>query len=179
MKKIIRIAMSVVTLCIFFAACSDKDKDEPQGGSSSNWFAGKEFTAEVTYDHPNWEKVDWYVMSMDGNGGVGYDGRFKITPYIDPYEDGVSQSVVTNCKSYTGKYQVDWENFRIFVTYDGYSANAVWYFEDEDYQGWPFYKPNRMIRIPADALGELAGLNFYSGNVFEGQKWDNEHDAEP
>ncbi len=156
MKKFLYLLLLLVGFSTVTVSCSD-DNDDPYSG---NWFNKKEFTAEPE----NWgddSYIDWWILSMDGNGGSGYDGRFTVRAYND---DG---SLVRGANSYSGKYTVDFEQGRLYVTYDGYSANAVWNFGDEEYQGWPNWNPNRYIQIPSTELGELAGLTFYSGNVFK------------
>lgn len=177
MKKVLILILCVMALPIAITSCSkDDDVKDPY---SSSWFAGKEFSAEDWPGriHGTSGEVDWWILSMDGKGGAGYDGHFKVVPYWEDDEDELIYGILTNHKSYSGKYQIDYENNRLFISYDGYSANAIWYFGDEEYgQGeWPFWNPNRYIKIPETELGELAGLVFYSGNVYEGRKWDMEH----
>lgn len=161
MKKIIYLLLLFVGCNMLFTACDDKD-DDPQ---SNSWFANKQFTAEPE----DWyiSGIDWWVLSMDGNSGPGYDGHFTVRAYDD---DGRPMSGI---ESYSGKYQVDYENNRLFITYDGYSANAVWTFGDEvDQDCWPFWKPNRCVSVPASATGQLAGLVFHSGYVFDAPDYD-------
>ena len=165
--------LCAMALPIAITSCST---DDEKGPYSANWFTGKEFTSEPSPGNASWPTVDWWILSMDGKGGAGYDGHFKVTPYWEDPDHENIYGILHNHSSYSGKYQIDYENNRIFITYDGYSANAIWLFGDEDDQtDYPFWKPNRYIKIPETEIGELSGLYFHSGNVFEARKWENKH----
>lgn len=153
--------LCLLTLPILFSSCSDND-DEPD---SPKWFAGKQFTAFTSSS----SDVNVWILSMDGKGGVGYDGKFEVEPYwYDESVNHIEYHKVKDHKSYSGTYQVDYQKNRIYITYDGYSANSVWEFGDCEDQGvWPNWNPNRYIRIPYNATGELAGLRFEPGNMFD------------
>lgn len=160
MKKVFSIMLCLLALPLLMSSCSDNN-DEPD---SPKWFSGKQFTALTSSVN-----VNAWILTMDGKGGVGYDGRFKVVPYwYDPNVNHIEYNIVSDHNSYTGTYQVDYNNSRLFITYDGYSGNSVWYFGDcSDQNSWPNWSPNRYIQIPSNATGELAGLRFEPGNMFE------------
>lgn len=150
----------LLLLPVLATSCDSNDDPESPG-----WFGGKEFTA-TTYG-----TADYWILSFDKKSGAGYDGYFKVVPYT---ADGKVSHYAT---SYGGKYQVDYDVNRIYVTYDN-GGTSYWTFADDyDDDEWPNYNPNRIISIPSNATGVLAGLTFYSGNVFK-SPYDDDDEIE-
>jgi len=155
MKKLFYLMALCLALPILTVSCKE-DEEEP---NSVLWFAGKQFSAE-SYS----SNVDWWILSFDKNGGVGHNGKFTVVPYDE------SGRVLSSVRSLSGKYQVDMEKQRIYVSYDQ-GGTSFWTFcDDSNQQKWPNYNPNRVISVPVASSGTLAGLDFYSGNVFKQSK---------
>lgn len=146
MKKFFALFLGLLVASVALVSCEDED--------DSNYFSGKEFTAY----HGGY----YWVLSMNGKGADGtFDGHFTIRAYD---EDGHK---VSGVEVYSGKYKADFEQSRIYIYWDGYSANSLWDIYEDSNEGWPNYDPNVVIHVPYSASGYFAGANFASGNFMK------------
>lgn len=160
MKKVFSLLLCLLATQVLFTSCEKDDDNDPDSPYSKEWFGGKQFTGRASDD----TDVDWWLLSMDAESGPGYDGHFKIVPYWgDPDGD---HGVMKDHETYTGLYQIDYDEYRLYIAYDRYSANYVWTFYDDYEDEWPYWNPNRYIQVPSNATGEMAGTFFMPGNRF-------------
>lgn len=168
MNRLLNLILLLTSLSLVTVSCdTDEDKDELIDPNTAEWFAGKEFSAITLPGEYGYPDVTWWILSLDGNSGPGYAGHFKLTPYWENEEE-TQHGIVTSYKTYTGKYSVDFEKQRIYLVFDGYSAQQMWSFGLEDDQNsWPYWNPNRYIEVPTSASSLFKGMHFFSGNIFE------------
>lgn len=75
-----------------------------------DWFEGRTFAA---YANPGDYNELWVAT-------FGYDGKFSIMP-CDQFGN-----LIPGMEVYRGNYSVDYDDNRLFLSYYGYSMNAMW-----------------------------------------------------
>lgn len=148
MRRIFNLfVLTFVVMSVSFVMQSCDDDDDEYYWGSPEWFGGKVFTAEA---QPGQYNALW-VLEFYNNG------TFTVIPTDS---DG---NTMWQLESYEGRWTVDYNTGRIYISYYGYSANTVWTFtwwdEEDSYSGYYPY-----IEIyTAYGSGQLDNLTFYPG----------------
>lgn len=147
MRRILKFFVIVLmALSIAPALQSCEDDDEYLWGTP-DWFNGKEFTA----DAQPWQYNSYWVLHFYRNG------TFSVTP-VDR-----NGNEMYDIADYEGRWSVDYNTCRLYVTYYGYSSSSIWNFqwwdEVDSYSGYYPY----MEIYTSPGSGELDNLTFYPG----------------
>lgn len=142
--KYLFITITMVCMATTLQSCDD---DDEYTWGTPQWFNGKVFTADAQPGQYN----SFWVLQFNSNG------TFSVIP-VDRNGNEILQM-----DGYEGRWNVDFYNACIYVSYYGFSTTTTWTFQwwddVDDYSG--YYPYIEIYTAPGG--GMLDNLTFYPG----------------
>lgn len=143
--KYLFITITMVCMATTLQSCDDDDDEYTWG--TPQWFNGKVFTADAQPGQYN----SFWVLQFNSNG------TFSVIP-VDRNGNEIWQM-----DGYEGRWNVDFYNACIYVSYYGFPTTTTWTFQwwddVDDYTG--YYPYIEIYTAPGG--GMLDNLTFYPG----------------